>query len=208
MRKNAFTLIEMIVVISIISVLLALLYGALGRAQKFSRRTIAYSELKNIKGAFEQYRAHYHKWPTNTVATTQLTSGEDRGFAVDRDMAELLKGNISGATGDRLEFNYEGVPFIEFSRYASFSPYPPVNPFKVTATDLTHRQYYVLFDTNGDHRIEVTDSTGISTNAQITAEIAVWTYIPGTRKGSGSEASTTDTIKDERLSSWDTFGVK
>ncbi|MDD4174159.1 MAG: prepilin-type N-terminal cleavage/methylation domain-containing protein, partial [Kiritimatiellae bacterium] len=34
-RNKAFTLIEMIIVIAIISALLALLYGALERAQKF-----------------------------------------------------------------------------------------------------------------------------------------------------------------------------
>lgn len=208
-RRTAFTLIEMIIVISIISVLLALLYGALQRAQKFSRRTIAYSELKNIKGAFEQYRSHYHQWPTNSLANAKITSGEDCGFAIDRDIAELLKGNITGKTEEQQAFNYEGIPFIEFSRYAPISPYPPVNPFKVTSETLDHRQYYVLFDSNGDHQISVTDSLGIvSTNAEVVADIAVWTYIPGTRSGNSSEETTADAIKDERLESWGEFGIK
>ena len=75
----------MIIVIAIISALLALLYGALERAQKFSRRTITYTELKNIESAFKQYHAHYHAWPSNSLAVVQFESGEDRGFIIGKN---------------------------------------------------------------------------------------------------------------------------
>ena len=48
----------MIIVISIISVLLALLYGSLERARKFSRRALTFTEVKNIEAAMKQYYAH------------------------------------------------------------------------------------------------------------------------------------------------------
>jgi len=88
----------MIIVIAIISSLLALLYGALERAQKFSRRTITYTELKNIESAFKQYHAHYHAWPDDTRAAIQFESGDDRGFIIDERIAALLQGNrIAGS---------------------------------------------------------------------------------------------------------------
>ncbi|MDD4019857.1 MAG: type II secretion system protein, partial [Kiritimatiellae bacterium] len=108
-RKHGFTLIEMLIVISIISVLLGLLYGSLERARKFSRRTIAYSELKSIESAFKQYHAHYHAWPSNDVATVKIDSGEDHGFVIDKDIAKALQGYFENDAYHAL--NPEAVPF-------------------------------------------------------------------------------------------------
>ena len=233
-NRHAFTLIELIVVISVISVLMGLLYGALERAKKFSRRAIAFSELKAIENAFIQFRAHYHTWPigdtveatstesTESAADTTTTIAEkpidsvdnkDHGFVIDRRIANLLQGlALDVSKTDKRNFNYEGLPFIEFSRYSVYAPYPPINPFKSnTAGDDTARCYYVLFDTNGDHQIHIPalEPGDIATN--IIADVAVWTYIPGTRSGRGSntgETTQTASVNDERLESWSGFNVK
>jgi len=208
-RRLAFTLIEMIIVISIISVLLGLLYGALERAQKFSRRTITFTELKSIESAFKQYYAYYHIWPSNTVANLQLESGEDRGFVIDKPMADMLQG-IRETSAQVWSLNKEGIPFVEFSRYSPVTR-APVNPFKSNKPDTgdVSRNYKVLFDTNGDRQILVptdSDASGTTTPTNIFASVAVWTVIPGTRKTDSSGRPEND--GDVIFGSWDSFSVK
>lgn len=199
----------MIIVIAIISALLGLLYGALERAQKFSRRVITYTELKNIESAFKQYHAHYHTWPTNTLAASKIESGEDRGFIIDEDIAALLQGNqIPGVSADDIAaFNPEMIPFIEFARYSP-STRAPVNPFKSNrpnAADTT-RAYKVLFDTNGDRQIRIEDDEAPGFTTDIIANVAVWTLVPGTRKTDSS--GNPERLEEEVFGSWDSFSVK
>lgn len=210
--SRAFTLIEMLIVISIISVLLGLLYGALERAQKFSRRTITYTELKSIESAFKQYHAHYHTWPSNDVvnAAARLTSEEDQGFVIDESIARALQG-VRDTSSDAWKLNPEAIPFIEFSRCSPLSR-APVNPFKSdnnAATDTT-RSYKVLFDTNGDRQLSIPGSDADPTSSATTniiGSVAVWTLIPPTRKSSGTSSGTTVQTKDTRFGSWDAFSV-
>ena len=209
--RSAFTLIEMLIVISIISVLLGLLYGALERAQKFTRRTITYTELKSVESAFKQYYAHYHTWPSNTVAEAKLVSGQDTGFVINEDVAKLLQGYLgTSPSAEQLAFNPEAIPFIEFSRYSPLTR-APVNPFKSNnpnaAMDTT-RSYKVMFDNDGDHQIMVTDPevqpAWSSTN--IVASVAVWTIIPATRKSDSSGQP--EKVEEVPFGSWDSFSVK
>ena len=210
----AFTLIEMIIVIAIISTLLGLLYGALERAQKFSRRTITYSELKTIETAFKQYKAHYHTWPTNIVADVRLNSedGRDQGFVIDERTARLLQGHQPADVGaqDIEHFNREMIPFLELSRYSPVT-HAPANPFKPnnSANPGVTRAYKVLFDTNGDRQIAIppdTDATGSPNGTNIIADVAVWTVIPGSRQvdDRGQPRNDGDVI----FGSWDSFSVK
>ena len=199
----------MLIVISIISVLLGMLYGSLERARKFSRRTIAYTELKSIESAFKQYHAHYHTWPTNRVAAVQLNSPDgDLGFAIDVNIARALQGWFENDT--YRELNPEAIPFIEFSRFSPVS-LAPVNPFKSDKGDAndTTRSYKVLFDTNGDRQIRVagdTDAPGTTSATNIIASVAVWTVIPATRKSDSS--GQTENSGDVIFGSWDSFDAK
>ena len=203
--RAAFTLIEMLIVISIISVLLGLLYGSLERARKFSRRAVAYTEVKNIEAALKQYYAHYHDWPPITVsATAELPSGQDSGFQIDKDIATMLQGTISDNTMPATikAANPDRIPFIEFARKNSFGV--PINPFRLTSSTET-RQYKVLFDLDNDSQIQVVENaSGYTTN--VYASVAVWTVIPGT-VSSGQNNGTT-TVADEVLGSWDQFSAK
>ena len=200
---TAFTLIEMIIVIAIISALLGLLYGPLERAQKFSRRTITYSELKTIEAAFKQYKAHYHAWPEGLVSSPPLQdSNGDKGFIIDERIAYLLQGVVTQTEAD--QFNPEMIPFLELSR-RSPTTRAPVNPFKPVKNTQTERVYKVLFDTNGDRQITITDAdTGYSTNG-IIADVAVWTVIPAIRQvdESGSPRNAGDVV----FGSWDSFSI-
>lgn len=211
--RDAFTLVEMIIVISIISVLLGLLYGALERAQKFSRRTITYSEIKTIEAAFKQYYAHYHSWPSNQIASTRLVSDEDHGFIIDERISKLLQGHATSLAED-IEFNPEMIPFLELARYAPQS-YVPVNPFKsnVKGPADTTRAYRVLFDTNGDRQITLPPSGDPNQNlidmpsTNIIADVVVWTLIPSSRRvdATGRPIATTQT--ETVIGSWHSFSA-
>ncbi len=211
--RLAFTLIEMLIVISIISVLLGLLYGAIERAQKFSRRTITYTELKSIEAAWKQYYAYYHEWPSNELvnASSRLQSGEDRGFIIDGSIASMLQG-VHDTKSEVWKLNPESIPFLEFSRYKldSQNQPMPVNPFKSNSNDprdLT-RSYKVLFDTNGDRQIEVPPDAAAanSTNTTVISSVVVWTVIPATRQttSSGQAKESTEVV----FGSWESFNVK
>jgi len=213
-RHQAFTLIEMLIVISIISVLLGLLYGAIERAQKFSRRTLTFTELKSVDAAFKQYYAYYHMWPSNGLvnAALQLDSGDgkDHGFIIDESLAHMLQGvNASSGAAWDISLNPESIPFVEFSRFDPILK-APVNPFKPVkgyGQDTT-RHFKVLFDTDGDRQIFVKDDqvqpTWSGTN--IIASVAVWTIIPATRESdpNGQTKNTGDVV----FGSWDAFNVK
>jgi len=206
----------MIIVVGIISVLLAMLYGSLERAQKFSRRTITYTELKTIEAALKQYHAHYHRWPNMTnIATMAFSNGGDEGFIIDANVAALLQGSRATTLQAQLSDdqiargNPEMMPFIEFPRVAPASGFP-INPFKSSSANIpgdTTRAYRVLFDTNGDRQIAIPpdpDATG-STDTNIIADVAVWTIIPGTRRvdTSGNPQNVGDVV----FGTWQDFGI-
>lgn len=204
--RTAFTLIEMLIVISIISVLLGLLYGALERARTFSRRAIAYTEVKNIETAFKQYYAHYHDWPPETcieAADTRLSGsqGDDKGFVIDANMAKMLQGTISDSDGLNTTIkaaNPDRIPFIEFARKNNTGV--PINPFRLSTGSTETRQYKVLFDLDNDNEIGVRDDLAVS-NVTVYASVAVWTMIPG----SPSEDNTDTTVSYELIGSWHPF---
>lgn len=212
--RRAFTLIEMIIVISIISVLLGLLYGSLERARKFSRRAITFTEVKNIEAGLKQYYAHYHDWPADTVidAISQpLVSGQDGGFVIDANVAQMLQGTLTDSSLQALRnANPDRIPFVEFARFSSSSQGQslsvPINPFRTTTGSTETRQYKVLFDLNGDNEIRVTDPGVANYTTNVFKRVAVWTLIPGS-PGSGRNDST-EISRDEVLGSWDTFDAK
>ncbi|MCL1919865.1 MAG: type II secretion system GspH family protein [Kiritimatiellaeota bacterium] len=205
----------MLIVIGIIAVLLGLLYGALERARKFSRYTIAYSELKQIQAAFEQYYAHYGVWPaqTNNPSITFFDSedGEDAGFEITREIADALQG-VSKGGNDTLfhDFNPDGIPFIEFTQFEDSHDHAPRNPFKPTNSEDTSRRFMVLFDTSGNHQIYVPadDKAPGSEATNIVANVAVWTVVPGLRSAQTAQGGTPQPAGDMRLGSWDAFNFQ
>jgi len=215
--SKGFTLLEMLVVIGILSVLLALLYGTLERTRKFSRYTITYSELKQIEAAFEQYYAYYSTWPTNGIpqlfpSEDANGNGMDWGFIITKDIADALRGVASKAFADEYNPNPDRIPFMEFPRINSDGD--PVNPFRTVRTDQQAndpRCYVVLFDTSGDRQITVpTDPLApSSTSTTVVANVAVWTVIPGIRSTQGDAGTQAPRLaEDMRLGSWDKFDLQ
>jgi prepilin-type N-terminal cleavage/methylation domain-containing protein len=105
-RYNAFTLIELIVVVSIIAVLGALVLSTAGYARKKGARARAETEIAAISAACENYKADNGIYPTNSdTQTLDPTNEFDPTVSPPNDYTRAslwLYQQISGdATGNR-----------------------------------------------------------------------------------------------------------
>lgn len=180
-RRAAFTLTELLVVISIIGVLLGLLYGAIRTVSRFSRETITRGELGNIEAAWKQYYNYYHTWPTNDVESAGNTidaskfrrfdtSSGDVQYELGPVLASILAGNsnISG----QVSLNADGVAFLDFTRFDSAAA--PISAWGASRG----QRYFVKLDVSGDNQLVVpVDTTGTATT-NIFRRVAVWTANP------------------------------
>lgn len=73
-RRHAFTLLEVLVVVAILSILAALLFSVMVRARDNGRRTVCQSNLKQLAAAMQLYlQDNGSKFPV--AATTTMTNG-------------------------------------------------------------------------------------------------------------------------------------
>lgn len=73
MEKNGFTLLEILVVISIIGILVALGTAAYSTAQKKSRDARRKADIKSLQNGFEQYYSKNNDYPTTQVEAADTT---------------------------------------------------------------------------------------------------------------------------------------
>ncbi len=171
-NRNAFTLTELLVVITIISILLGMLYGAIRTVSRYSRETITRGELANIETAWNQYYNYYHTWPTNDVP-----DNGDLQYEIGPILAAMLAGNTNTPSATLL--NPDAVPFLDLTRFDSTNA--PVNAWGTRWGE----HYSVILDVNGDNTLLVpSDSSGTPTN--IFRRVAVWTRNPELNKIIGS----------------------
>ncbi len=105
----AFTLIELITVIAIISVLMALLFPHLAAARDSARRQTAATVVRNVVNAANGYKQDYGKYPpvaaaadTTTAANPFMSFGDkDAGMMVDNNaLLDVLRAIDRGENQD------------------------------------------------------------------------------------------------------------
>ena len=113
-RYNAFTLIELIVVVGIITVLAGLVLSTAGYARKKGARVRAETEIAAMSAACESYKADNGVYPTNTDTNgLDPTTGTIANY---KTPSRFMYGEISG---DR---NFDGTPDAGTRSYMAFKP--------------------------------------------------------------------------------------
>lgn len=177
----AFTLIELITVIAIISVLMALLFPHLAAARDNARRQDATTVVKAVVNACGNYKQDYGKYPPVTAAVTgdPATNGyyaygdtTDGKGKVDNDVLfDILRG-ISRGENDKHVMNTRQVKYYEGKK--ATDPKNPRDGFcdgsdfsedkRGQLMDPWGKQYTVILESDGDEIIDMspifTDLTG------------------------------------------------
>lgn len=81
-QKRGFTLLELLIVISIIVGMMALLLPAIAKMKKRGKEQLYEVQKRAIVAAVSAYRAKYHKWP---APLNDLQAGEDVTYGSDSD---------------------------------------------------------------------------------------------------------------------------
>jgi prepilin-type N-terminal cleavage/methylation domain-containing protein len=165
-RSRAFTLIELMMVVMIMTILFAILLSAVRTVQRHTLKTVTRGELKNLESAWKQYFSHYQTWPTNPP-----------GYVIDASWAAALQGADSEAG-----INADRLVFMEFARLADGQP---LNAWSESGRhDLRLCAYYVLFDEDGDNELVAPALAAPLVppfSNTLHRGVAVWTYNPEAR---------------------------
>jgi prepilin-type N-terminal cleavage/methylation domain-containing protein len=103
-RQTGFTLVELLVVISIVGLLAGLMTVAVPRAMEGGKKAKAKGELTAIVAAVKAYKQEYGRWPGSATATSDTTFE-------DTDSKSLL--SALGGTSNALVENPKSVRFLE-----------------------------------------------------------------------------------------------
>jgi type II secretory pathway pseudopilin PulG len=134
--SDAFTLIELIVVIAIIIILAGLVLSTVGYVQKKGARSRAETEIAGMSAACENYKADNGIYPRDATTTDQLDSTNDGNPA---DYVAACRYAYGEITGDR---DFDGSTDSGSKSYMTFKPnsllradmsQPPSSSNRVTA---------------------------------------------------------------------------
>lgn len=146
----AFTLVELLVVISIIAILAGLSFPAVSGAMDSAKKTQAKSNAVQIATAVTAYEMEYGKLPTFT------------GTTVDKTLVDILTTN-----------NSRGIVFLEAPTWkkgkgGTNSSGDYCDPWSSTSA------YAIALDTDYDNQVGISTSGTTATNSSIMKKVGVW----------------------------------
>jgi prepilin-type N-terminal cleavage/methylation domain-containing protein len=113
-RYNAFTLIELVLVVSIIAVLGALVLSTVGYARKKGARAKTETEMAAMSAACENYKADKGVYPTSTDTNgLDPTTGTIANY---KTPSRYLYGELSG------DHDFDGTPDASAQSFMTFKP--------------------------------------------------------------------------------------
>ena len=170
-KSDSFTLVELLVVISIIGLLAGLGLPAINGAIQAGKKAEVSAMAESIKTAVNAFYAEYSQYPTNSSGTTYTnTSSEFLGLMTTTT-------NTNGG-------NSRGIAFLEVPpKFTNASGIVTPRGFSTN----TNNTFFVLIDTGGLGFVNPKSVLNTLTNSNVPSSVAVWVVDPkDTRKAVGT----------------------
>ena len=193
-HPSAFTLIEMLVVITIIGILASMAFPVITGVMNRARKVRTQAVIKDLQVAIKAYQTEYNRYPSDAT-------GEDETLQTNSDsplIAILLSSDSQEESGGK---NPRGIKFIDLPMAKNGrGGLIGQDEDSYQLVDEWEQPYTVIMDTNGDEKIENPDvqnsDSKISSGApaQLPVGVAVYSF--------GPDGKTNNSPSQDDITSW------
>jgi prepilin-type N-terminal cleavage/methylation domain-containing protein len=189
---HGFTLVELLVVISIIAILAGLSFPAITGALEAAKRAQASVLIRQLSIGTIAYYTEYNKYP----APKDYADSDEFDDSAREYLYKIFKGE------DYAEGNPRGVVFIQFQVKDLWPRGNPESATKVVdpwTTPTIAGDYHIMMDLNYDNKVEgIPDNSKTAPGAtmNISAEVAIWS------KGKPKSATVANDLPNKFIVSW------